>query len=115
MSKLLQAGKPVDLIVDITVQKQSPVEHVMIEVPIPGSCSYADKRQEYRGVKTYREYFKEKTLICCESLTPGKYSFTIHLLPRFTGKYYVNPAQVALMYFPVVNANTDMKQVKVCP
>ena len=43
----------------------------------------------------------------------GKYTFEIQLLPRFTGKYNINPAQVSLMYVPVVNANTDMKKVKV--
>jgi alpha-2-macroglobulin len=37
----------------------------------------------------------------------------VQLLPRFTGKYHVNPAQVSLMYFPVINANTDMKKVAI--
>jgi uncharacterized protein YfaS (alpha-2-macroglobulin family) len=109
----LEAGKPVDLVVDVVVNRNSPVEHVMIEVPIPGACSYADKRQEYHGVETYREYFKEKTLICCEKLNPGKYSFSISLLPRFTGIYILNPASVALMYIPVVNANNNMEKVRV--
>jgi uncharacterized protein YfaS (alpha-2-macroglobulin family) len=109
----LEAGKPVELIVDVEVKKQSSVEHVMIEVPIPGACSYADKRQSYYGAETHREYFKERTLIFCENMNPGKYTFVIRLLPRFTGKYLVNPAQVSLMYIPVVNANTDMKQVEV--
>jgi uncharacterized protein YfaS (alpha-2-macroglobulin family) len=109
----LEAGKPVDLLVDVDVDKQSSVENVMIEVPIPGACSYADKRQLNNGVETHREYFKDRTLIFCEKLVPGKYSFVIHLLPRFTGRYYINPSQVSLMYIPVVNANTDMKQVEV--
>jgi len=109
----LEAGKPVDLIVDVDVKKQVSVSHVMIEVPIPGACSYADKRQVYDGPETYREYFKDRTLIFCENLDPGKYTFVIRLLPRFTGKYRVNPAQVSLMYIPVVNANTGMKQVEV--
>jgi uncharacterized protein YfaS (alpha-2-macroglobulin family) len=52
-------------------------------------------------------------VIFCDILSPGRHTFVIHLLPRFTGKYKVNPAQVSLMYLPVVNANTDMKEVKV--
>ena len=40
----------------------------------------------------------------------GRYLFEVKLLPRFTGKYHLNPAQVSLMYVPVVNANTDMKK-----
>ena len=109
----LDAGIPIDLIVDVNVDKQSSAENVMIEVPIPGACSYADKRQVYNGVETHREYFKDRTLIFCEKLVPGNYSFVIHLLPRFTGRYFINPSQVSLMYIPVVNANTDMKQVEV--
>jgi alpha-2-macroglobulin len=109
----LEAGKPADLIVDVDVDKQSSAENVMIEVPIPGACSYADKRQLNNGVETHREYFRDRTMIFCEKLVPGKYSFVIHLLPRFTGRYYINPSQVSLMYIPVVNANTDMKQVEV--
>jgi uncharacterized protein YfaS (alpha-2-macroglobulin family) len=109
----LEAGKPVDLIVDVEVKKQVAVEHVMIEIPIPGACSYADKRQGNGSVETYREYYKERTLIFCENMNPGKYTFVIRLLPRFTGKYNVNPSQVSLMYIPVVNANTDMKHVDV--
>jgi alpha-2-macroglobulin len=109
----LEAGKIVELVVEVNVLKDSPAENVMIEVPIPAACSYADKGQRYYGVETHREYFKEKTVIFCEKMDPGKYSFTIRLLPRFTGKYFVNPSQVSLMYIPVVNANTDMKRVEV--
>ena len=52
-----------------------------------------------------REYFKEKTVIFSEKLPVGTYQFTVPLLPRFTGKYTLNPVKVELMYFPVVNAN----------
>jgi hypothetical protein len=76
----------------------------MIEVPIPGACSYADKRQHDTRVETHREYFKEGTVIFCEKMNTGKYTFQIQLLPRFTGVYLINPAQVSLMYVPVVNA-----------
>jgi hypothetical protein len=110
----LEAGQPVDLVAEVTVQKDSPAEHVMLEVPIPGACSYADKRQG-NAVETHREYFKEKTVIFCEKMELGTYVFHIKLLPRFTGTYYLNPAQVSLMYLPVVNANTDMKKLRVNP
>lgn len=107
----LVAGEPVDLLVTIEVKKDASMEFVMIEVPIPGSCSYNDKRQN--GRETHREYFKEKAVIFCEDLKAGIHSFTVSLLPRFTGKFVLNPAQVSLMYVPVVNANTDLKTVRV--
>lgn len=110
---VLKAGEPVNLIVEVNVTKEANTEYVMIDVPIPGACSYADKRQSYYGVETHREYFKERTVIFCERMKSGNYTFIIRLLPRFTGNYILNPAQVSLMYIPVVNANTDMKRVEV--
>jgi uncharacterized protein YfaS (alpha-2-macroglobulin family) len=112
-SNRLESGKPVELIVEVEVKKDAPVEHVMIEVPIPAGCSYESKNQPYSTQETHREYFKEKTVIFCETLSPGIHTYTIHLMPRYTGSYYVNPAKVSLMYVPVVNANTDMKKVKI--
>jgi alpha-2-macroglobulin len=108
----LQAGEPVNLLVEVNVKRDASMEYVMIEVPIPGSCSYAQKPQN-RNKETHREYFKEKTVIFCENLKAGTHTFTIPLLPRFTGKFFLNPAQVSLMYVPVVNANTDLKIVRV--
>jgi len=109
----LEAGKPIALRVEVNVKKDASFENVMIEVPIPGACSYADKRQIFNGVETHREYFKDRTVIFCETMKAGKYIFLVHLLPRFTGKYLMNPAQVSLMYVPVVNANTAIKSVEV--
>ncbi len=108
---MLEAGKPVSLTVEVNVKKEANLEYVMIEVPIPGACSYADKTQSNNRIETHREYFKDRTVIFCENMKSGKYTFEIQLLPRFTGKYTINPAQVSLMYVPVVNANTDMKRV----
>jgi hypothetical protein len=112
-SPVLKAGTPVALTVEIEVTKTAEQEYVMIEVPIPAACSYADKRQPAYSIETHREYFKDRTVIFCERMKPGRYTFTVQLLPRFTGSYTLNPAQVSLMYIPVVNANTDMKRVKV--
>jgi uncharacterized protein YfaS (alpha-2-macroglobulin family) len=109
----LKAGKPIVLTTIIEVKRDAKLEHVMIEIPIPGACSYADKRQYGNAIETHREYFKEKTVIFCENMTEGRYLFQVHLLPRFTGTYYVNPTQVSLMYFPVINANTGLERVKV--
>ena len=111
--RTLKAGEPAILKVTVEVKRDANLEHVMIEVPIPGGCSYADKRQFDNPIETHREYFKDRTVIFCENMTPGTYVFQVQLLPRFTGKYHVNPAQVSLMYFPVINANTDMERVRI--
>jgi len=111
--KALTAGKPITLETTIVIRRDASAEHVMIEIPIPAGCSYADKHPYDHYVETHREYFKEKTMIFCERMAPGTYVFNVNLLPRFTGTYHINPAQVSLMYFPVINANTDMKKIKI--
>lgn len=106
----LTAGVPVQLNVTLQV-KQEGARYVMLEVPIPAGCSYASKPVYFSGYEVHREYFKEKTVIFSDNLPVGTYQFSIPLLPRYTGKYTMNPAKVELMYFPVVNANDDGKRV----
>lgn len=109
----LKAGEPVKQIVEVLVKNDASSEYVMIDVPIPASCSYAGGSPIRGRAETHREQFKERTVIFCERMKPGTYRFEINLIPRFTGKYFINPAQVSLMYIPVVNANTDMKRVEI--
>jgi TonB-dependent SusC/RagA subfamily outer membrane receptor len=106
----LKAGKETKLVVNVTVKKN--VEYVMINIPIPGGCSYADKRNNLR-FESHREYFKNETTIFCENLPKGDYVFDIMLLPKYTGIYTLNPAKVELMYFPTFNANDDIKKVRI--
>lgn len=110
---VLEAGQPVTMNVEVKVSKDAIREYVMIEIPIPASCSYAEKSQFRGAVETHREYFKERTVIFCQQMRAGTYTFDAKLLPRFTGNYVVNPAQVSLMYYPVINANTAMRRVSV--
>lgn len=110
-AQILEAGKPIQLMVEVTVTKDDADEYVMLEIPIPGACSYADKRIHYSNYESHREYHKDRVEIFCQKLSKGKHTFSINLLPRFTGTYILNPAQVSLMYFPVVNANTALKKV----
>lgn len=82
-----------------------------IHLPFPAGCSYDSKPVYTSGCEVYREYFKEKTVIFSERLPIGTYRFNIPLLPRYTGKYTLNPAKVELMYFPVINANNSKKGI----
>jgi hypothetical protein len=107
-------GQVDTLVVTVRV-KQRGADHVMIEVPIPAGCDYASKRQSWpwqRG-ETHREYFKERTVIFCEHLSEGEYTFRVDLLPRFAGSYTLNPAKVELMYFPVVGSNNGISRTRI--
>lgn len=108
----LQAGKPVALEVEVTCDETA--SYVQLEVPIPGGCSYDSKPNGgWPGNEAHREYFKEKTLIFCPELTPGTHTFRIELMPRYTGRYTLNPAKAELMYFPTFYGNEPVRRVSV--
>lgn len=95
---LLEAGKSVDL--QVCVGVDADANYVMIEVPIPAGCSYESKGRGNFWKETHREYYKEKVVIFCHNLSEGSHDFTIKLIPRYTGRYHLNPAKAELMYFP---------------
>lgn len=109
-ASFLKAGQETTLIADVLIKKDA--EYVMINIPIPGGCSYADKKNNFRN-ESHREYFRNETAIFCENLSKGNYTFKINLIPRYTGTYILNPAKIELMYFPTFNANNEIKKIKI--
>ena len=107
----LKAGTLTKLKVEVEVRADA--DYVMIEIPIPAGCSYENKMQNFWGVETHREYFKNKTSIFCTKMKQGKYTFEIDLMPRYTGSYVLNPAKAELMYFPVFYGREGMKKVEI--
>ncbi len=106
----LTAGKQTKLFVDVVINKDA--RYVMINVPIPGGCSYTEKKNNFRN-EAHREYFKNETAIFCENLSEGSYTFEINLTPRYTGTYTLNPAKIELMYFPTYGSNNELKKIRI--
>ncbi|WP_394771831.1 carboxypeptidase-like regulatory domain-containing protein [Mucilaginibacter sp.] len=107
----LNGGQPVLLKAEVTAKGDA--DFVMIEIPIPAGCSYESKEQSWQNNEVHREYFKEKVSIFCRKLKQGKYEFTVNLIPRYDGKYTLNPAKAEMMYFPVFYGREGMKKVVV--
>ncbi|TCC98754.1 alpha-2-macroglobulin family protein [Pedobacter hiemivivus] len=107
----LKAGALTTLKVNVDVRADA--DYVMIEIPIPAGCSYENKVQSFWGVETHREYFKHKTSIFCTKLKKGTYTFTVQLMPRYSGNYILNPAKAEMMYFPVFYGREGMKRVTI--
>lgn len=105
----LKGGEAVTLKAEITAKGDA--DFVMIEIPIPAGCSYNSKEQAWDNNEVHREYFKEKVSIFCRKLKQGKYTYTINLMPRFDGRYNLNPAKAEMMYFPVFYGREGMKKV----
>ncbi len=108
---VLKAGKPVVLQVTVTVKETA--DYVMVEIPIPAGCSYENKNAGYQSGEVHREYFKHKVSIFCNQLYKGKHTFTVNLLPRYTGMYTLNPAKAEMMYFPVFNGHEAIRKLRI--
>lgn len=102
----LSSGSPVKLNIVVDVKQQS--NYVLINIPIPGGCDYT-KNDIFNPNEAHREYYKERVSIFCETLPKGQHEFTVELIPRFTGKYTLNPVQAELMYAPVINGHNELK------
>ncbi|MEQ8552812.1 MAG: carboxypeptidase-like regulatory domain-containing protein [Cyclobacteriaceae bacterium] len=106
----LNGGEEVTLVARVRIKEDA--DYVMINIPIPGGCSYAEKRTHF-PFESHREYFKNETAIFSQYLPKGDYTFEIKLIPRFSGIYSLNPAKVELMYFPTFSANNELKNVAI--
>ncbi|HTI58058.1 carboxypeptidase-like regulatory domain-containing protein [Mucilaginibacter sp.] len=106
----LKGGEAVELKAEVTARGDA--DYVMINIPIPAGCSYESKEQNW-GNEVHREYFKDRVSIFCRSLKQGTYTFTINLMPRYSGIYNINPAKAEMMYFPVFYGREGMKKVAV--
>ncbi len=109
-SHKLEAGEKIMLTAKVVVKKKA--DYVMVEIPIPASCSYASKNSG-SYLEAHREYARNKVSIFCEILKAGTYEFKVELLPRYSGSYTLNPATAEQMYFPVFYGNERMKRVGV--
>jgi uncharacterized protein YfaS (alpha-2-macroglobulin family) len=107
----LTAGKRVTLQVEVDVKGDA--DYVLVEIPIPAGCSYEGKEQSYGSQEAHREYFKDKLSIFSPFLTKGLHTFSVSLLPRFTGAYHLNPATAELMYFPVLYGREGLRMVRI--
>jgi alpha-2-macroglobulin len=105
----IKSGERIKMIIGVDALKDA--EYVMLQMPIPAGCLYANKTNYSNGV--YREFFKDKVAMFIESLPKGKHFFEIELEPRYNGTYMLNPTKVELMYYPTFFGRNDMKWVQI--
>ena len=107
----LTLGETAYLEVTVTVAEEA--DYVLVEIPIPAGCSYAD-REEARGPRAvHREYRRDRVAIFCDRLPAGEYVYRVALAPRFGGRYTVNPVGVEMQYLPVVRGMGAAREVEV--
>lgn len=111
--KVFHEGTNITLDVQVIVQKST--EYVLVEVPIPASCSYGGQVPTKNYYETHRESFKNKTSIACTQLPIGVHHFKIPLTFRFEGSFHQLAPSVELMYFPEVASFGKPKKINVRP
>lgn len=106
----LEQGQVASL--EVTLRNEVDAEYVMLEIPIPAACSYADRSVNWR-LEDHREYRREKVVIYCSRLAAGEHTFEVSLEARFNGHFTLNPARAEQMYFPVLYGRNEMKKMVV--
>jgi len=110
LTEEVKSGVPVTLTADVEFYKSA--EFLVIEIPIPSGFAYNDKKG-YRPGEVHREFYRDHVAIFIRHATPGIRTFEISLMPRFTGRFVMNPAKVSLMYFPVIYSNNELKRITI--
>lgn len=105
----LQRGTTVYLEVEVIVAAEA--DYVLIEVPIPAGCSYANRNEARGRFAVHREYQRDRVAIFCDRLPAGTYTYQVALAPRFGGEYTLNPARAEMQYLPPVNGNTGLETI----
>ena len=107
----LTSGEPITMEVEVIVKKSS--QYVLMEIPIPASCSYGGNLPQTNANEEYRKKYDHMTAIACRNLSAGRHKFYIQLIPRFEGSFSLLPTSVGLMYYPDVTYYAPSKTVKV--
>ncbi|MBL7813295.1 MAG: hypothetical protein JNL57_13825 [Bacteroidetes bacterium] len=89
--------------IKVSLQVNTPLEYVQLDIPIPAGCNYQEKEQGlFAGA--HLEYDKDRVVAFIPYLAPGKYEYSLPLQSRFEGNYQVLPAHLRPMYFPMYRA-----------
>jgi hypothetical protein len=105
----IKSGEKVKMIIEVNVLKDA--DFVMLQIPIPAGCTYADKNNS--DWKVFKEFHKDKMLLFAEYLSKGMHQFEINLEPRYNGRYTLNPVKAELMYFPTFYGRNKMQTIEI--
>jgi len=106
----VKSGIPVTLTAEVEFYKSA--EYVVIEIPVPSGFAFNDKKGYWPG-EVHREFYRDHVAVFIRHATPGTRTIEISLMPRFTGRFIMNPAKVSLMYFPVIYSNNELKKITI--
>ncbi|MEO0732981.1 MAG: carboxypeptidase-like regulatory domain-containing protein [Bacteroidota bacterium] len=104
--------KGVTAYLETTVTVAADADYVLIEIPIPAGCSYANRAEQRGPFAVHRAYRRDLVAIFCDRLPAGTYTYRVALAPRFAGTYSLNPARAEMQYVPAVYGNGMVREVR---
>jgi hypothetical protein len=108
--QILSAGKTIWMEAEVEVKQKA--EYLMLTIPIPAGCSYAEQNRRSCFEEVHRELYKDRVAVFCAGLNPGRYHFRVALEARYAGSYTLNPARIESMYFPTIMGRNAMKRIR---
>ncbi|MCG9880545.1 MAG: carboxypeptidase regulatory-like domain-containing protein [Bacteroidia bacterium] len=98
---------------EVSINNIKNQEFIMIQIPIPASCSYVTKGNSFGADEV--EYHKDRIILFYRKFKAGNYQFNIPLEPRFAGSFTVLPVQIENMYNPTITGNAAKTELKIVP
>ena len=101
----------------IVVRVARPLEHVVIEEPLPAGCEPVDRgrvdREEWDNWWTDMDIRDEQIAFFARRVDPGKHVLEYYLRASLPGRYHVMPTQVSGMYDPSIRGGGAEARVEV--
>ena len=92
--------------VKIKVKAKRNFNGVVIDVPIPAGCGFAEKLSFEQFFESEREYRADRMIVQAETMPFGSYTFTMKLRARYAGNFNAAPARAGLQFYPDKSAYT---------
>ena len=106
----IKSGVPVKVVAEIEFCKSA--DYLVIEIPVPSGFTFLSRESVFPG-EEHREFYRDHVAIFIRHAEPGKRSFEVELMPRYSGKFVHNPSKVSLMYFPSIYSNDTMREITI--
>ena len=98
---------------EVTVTTTADADYVLVEIPVPAGCSYADRTEPRGPHAVHRAYRRDRVAVFCDRLPRGTHTYRVALEPRLAGDYTVNPARAELQYVPTVNGANGIRRLTI--
>ena len=99
-----------EFVLSVNVLAKTNQGQVVIDIPIPAGCIYAEKRFGERYNEIHREYRKDRVLIYLNSMNFGNHTYHIPLRALHKGTFNTAPGRVSQLDYSDKASYTERKK-----